>query len=371
MKAPAMSLTTRLDSAINAAIATRIVGCVILVRQENREVYARAAGFADREAGRPMTRDAIFRLASVTKPIVATATLRMCDLGLLRLDDPVTKFLPDFTPKTQDGAVVPILISHLLTHTSGISYDVPPDVSFGIGGPILSMEENLRRLAKVPLNFKPGSAWEYGMSIDVLGAVIAAVNGTDVEGALAKYVCEPLGMQDTHFHVSDHTRLAAVYADGMPPTVYGDPGTVLDPDGAAITLSPSRIFSKGTFQSGGGGMGGTADDVMTLLETYNGAPPILRPETIRAALSNQIGDVPRRAKDAGKRFGFIGAVLADPHAATTPGPAGTVDWGGVWGHHWLLDPVNRITVVCCTNTAVEGCMGKFRDEVRAAVYGKS
>jgi len=116
-------------------------------------------------------------------------------------------------------------------------------------------------------------------------------------------------------------------------------------------------------------MAGAADDVMTMLDTYNGAASILKPATIAQALTNQIGDIPRRASDAGKRFTLIGAVIADRAAARTPCPVGTIDWGGAWGHNWIVDPVNRLTVVVCTNTAFEGCNGPFRDDIRDAVYG--
>jgi CubicO group peptidase (beta-lactamase class C family) len=364
-----MELAERVDAAIDAALVSRIVGCVVLVRQNGNEIYARAAGLADREAGRAMKRDAIFRLASVTKPIVATAVLRMADLGLLRLDDSVTKFLPWFTPRAPDGTVPPILIHHLLTHTSGITYDVPATISAGLSGiATIGLEENLRRLADLPLAFEPGSGWAYGMGIDVLGGLIAEINGSSLEEAVAKYVCLPLGMQDTHFFVTDLERLAVPYADGSPPKRMGEPEEVLDDSGGITVFSPARIFNADAPQSGGAGMAGTADDVMTMLDSYNGSGPILKPATIAEALANQIGAILRRPIDAGKRFGLIGAVLDDPKAARTSSPAGSVDWGGAWGHNWLIDSVNRLTLVICTNVAFEGCNGPFTEQVRDAVY---
>ncbi len=363
-----MSIQKRLDAAIDLALESRIVGCVILVRHNGKEIYARAAGFADREAGRTMQRNAIFRLASVTKPIVATATLRMADLGLLNLDDPVTKTLPWFTPKAPDGSTPPILIRHLLSHTSGITYDVPSDVSSGLSGPLISLEENLLRLAKTPLLFKPGAGWAYGMSIDVLGGIVAAINGSSLEAALVKYICQPLGMDTTRFGVTDPNRLTAAYADGKPPKLMAEPEWVRDNVGM-VRFSPQRIFQSDAPQSGGAGMAGTADDVMTLLDTYNGTNPILAPATRAAAVSNQIGNIPRRPIDQGKRFSFIGALVADQKLEQTPCAVGTSDWGGAWGHNWIIDPVNKLTIVNCTNTAFEGCMGAFRDEIRDAVYG--
>jgi CubicO group peptidase (beta-lactamase class C family) len=363
-----MGLEERVDAAIDAALGDRVVGCVVLVRREAELVYARAAGLADREAARPMTRDAIFRLASVTKPIVATAALRMVDLGLLDLDDPVTETLPWFTPPAPDGSAPPITIRQLLSHSSGVSYAVPPDVAGGLSGPIIPLEENLRRLAKVPLEFAPGTGWTYGMGIDVIGGVIAAIHGSDLEGVVAKYVTAPLGLTDTHFYVTDESRLAHPYADSRPPRRMGEPELVTDDQGGVVTFSPARIFNRDAPQSGGAGMAGTADELMTILETYQ-TGDLLKPETLAAALANQIGDLPRRASDAGKRFSLIGAVIDDPVAAESPCPMGTVDWGGAWGHNWILDPVNRLTIVVLTNTAFEGCNGAFREEVRDAVYG--
>ena len=365
-----MGLAERVDAAIEAALVQRIVGCVVLINQNGKQVYARAAGLADREAGRPMQVDAIFRLASVTKPIVATAILRLVDLGVIGLDDPSSKFLPWFTPVSPDGSVATITIRQLLSHSSGLAYGrVPPDASVGMAGVVLPLEETLRRIAKVPLAFAPGKGWEYGSSIDVLGAILAAINGSSVEDALAKHVTGPLKMVDTHFWVTDPSRLAVPYADGRPPVLMSDPYPVIDDQGGATWFSPSRILNPAVAQCGGSGMAGTATDVMAMIEVYNGTPGLLRPETVATAISNQIGDLPRRPRDAGKRFSLIGAVLDDPAAARNPSPKGTVDWGGAWGHNWVVDPVNRISIVVMTNTTPEGCNGPFRDDMLQAVYG--
>ena len=359
-------LQARLDAAIEAALGRRIVGCVVLVRQGGHEVSGRAAGLADREAGRGMARDAVFRLASVTKPVVAAAALRMVDLGLLGLDDPVTKFLPGFRPLSPDGTEGVILIRHLLSHSSGLYYGGVGDYSRGLAGPLLGFDENLARMGEERLLFAPGKGWEYGVSIDVLGGVLSAVNGTDLAGVVARYVTGPLGMVDTLFGVSDAARLAQPYCDGSPPlrmegeVVVGEPGQ-------ETWFSVPRIFEPRAPQSGGAGMAGTADDVMRLLEALRGE--FLSQGLRAAAFANQIGDLPRQEKDAGKRFGFLGAVVVDPVAAGTAMPAGAVDWGGAWGHNWVVDLGSETTIVCCTNTTFEGCNGPFREEIAAAVFG--
>jgi CubicO group peptidase (beta-lactamase class C family) len=350
-----MGLVQRVDSAIDAALGGRIVGCVVLVQRGGTPVYARAAGLADREAGREMGQDAIFRLASVTKPIVAACALRMVDLGLLGLDDPVTRYLPYFRPLGPDGTEGVIRVRHLLTHTSGLGYGGAGVYSRGLSGPLLGFEENLRAMAAEPLLFTPGSAWEYGVSIDVLGGVLAAINGSDLGGVLARYVTGPLGMVDTAFGVRDVARLAQPYCDGRPPLRMEGEMTVSD-----TPFSVGRIFEPRAPQSGGAGMAGTAGDVMRLLEALRGG--FLSPGLRDAAMGNQIGDL---ARQDGKRFGYLGAITVEGGAI----PAGAVDWGGAWGHNWIVDPATGTVIVVCTNTLFEGCNGPFREEVAAAVFG--
>lgn len=364
-----MNLSERVNAMIDAALGSRIVGCVVLIHQDGRPVFARTAGYADREAGRKVIDTEIFRLASCTKPIVATAALVMADKGLLSLDDPVAKYLPFFTPEAPDGATPHILIRHLLTHTSGVTYDVPDDVSTGSDpGPAMGLAENLRRLARAPLAFAPGSAWQYGMSIDVLGGVLAAINGDgdDLEAAVLKHVTGPLGMTDTRFHATDPARLAVPYADGIPePFRMAEPQAITDEFGTSI-YSPGRIFLRDRPQCAGSSMAGTAQDFIKLLDAL-AAGDLLRPATRDAAFANQIGSV-GRPRDPGQKFGFVGAVIEDA-AASGWHKRGLVHWGGVWGNNWIIDPATRTTVAVMTNTMREGCNGPFRDQIRDAVFG--
>ena len=160
-QAPDRALVERLDAIVDEAIADRrIVGAIILVARDGRVVYRRAAGLADREAGRPMREDAVFRLASVSKPIVTAAAMRLIEQGTLALDDPVTKWLPDFRPALADGTRPVITVRHLLTHMSGLSYGFaePPEhayhrlgVSDGMDASEASLDENVRRIGQGPL----------------------------------------------------------------------------------------------------------------------------------------------------------------------------------------------------------------------------
>ena len=206
------------------------------------------------------------------------------------------------------------------------------------------------------------------MSIDVLGGALAAINDSDLAGVVARYVTSPLGMSDTSFSVRDASRLATPYADGTPPRRMSDPESVVTADGGITVFSPGRIHDAGAPQSGGAGMAGTARDLMKLLEALR-AGDVLKPATRDAAFSNQVGGLPRRPEDVGKRFGFLGAIVADAVAANTRAPVGTVDWGGAYGHNWVIDPNNQLSMVTYTNTAFEGCNGRFRDDIVGAVFG--
>lgn len=370
-------MTGRLDAAIEAALGNRIVGTVLLVAKDGDIIYRRAAGFLDREAGVPMREDAIFRMASCTKPLVAATALAMVDAGLLGLDDSVTDHLPYFRP-TFDGKPVTITVRQLMTHTSGLSYDrgalAEVEASSGMSGPIIPLEENIRRIGRMRLMFSPGTGWFYSTGIDVLGGVCAALSKSSLDEAIQRYVTGPLGMTDTRFFATDPARLAVPYGDATrPPVRMWDSYWLPDrdnPNGGTM-FTPSRIFNPLAPQSGGGGIAGSALDFMRFLEMIrSGGGSVLKRETVEMAASNQIGTIPRDpVKDAGKRFGFFGAVLDDPTAARSPANKGTLEWGGIYGHNWILDRTAGLAVASFTNTASEGCNGPYREEIRDAIYG--
>ena len=369
---------SRIDSVIEQAIAEkRIVGTVVLVSLDGKLAYQRAAGFADRESKRPMQVDSVFRLSSVSKPIVSAAALALVDQGKLSLDDPVTKWLPDFRPKLASGAAPTITVRQLLTHTSGLGYKFAEKpgspyyqagISDGFDELRISLDENVRRLATVPLFNPPGQAWRYSVSIDVLGAVIEKAAGKALPQVVAELITQPLGMRDTAFWAKDKTRLAVPYHDAKPePAPMSDPYVMPYGEGARMTYSPSRALDPKAFPSGGAGMVGTAPDVMRLLEAIRtGGKPILKAATAASMMRNQLGSV--TGPGPGMGFGFGGAVVVDPVAAHSPQSAGTWQWGGVYGHTWDVDPARKLTVVAFTNTAPEGLWGKFTTDLRDAVY---
>lgn len=381
--------TAAIDVAIDTALAEkRIVGGVVLVMQDGAVVYRRAAGLADRERATAMREDAVFRLASLTKPLATAAALRMVELGKITLGDPVTRYLPDFRPALPSGEVPVITLRHLLTHTAGLGYRfMQPEggayeragVSDGADEPGLSMEDNLKRITRAGLFYPPGAKWEYSVAMDVLGAVLQAVEGQDLEAVVQKYVSGPLGAPSLSFDLTleQRARLVTPYADGKPePVRIPDEGLrVRFPEGfplyaglAGINLVPSRALAKGAFRSGGGGMNGTAGDMLKFVEAIRtGGAPIVSRETAKDMMTIQTGTLPIINRGPGWAFGYGGSILTDPAKALTPQSPGTFGWGGVWGHTWFIDPVRRLSVVSLSNTTFEGMMGRYVRDLRDAI----
>jgi len=372
------SLAEGVDAAIDSALADkRLVGTVVLIAQDGELVYARSAGLADRENKVAMREDAIFRLASVTKPIVTIAAMRLVEQGRIGLDDPIIKWLPDFRPRLPDGGEAVIRIRHLLTHTSGLGYTFAeaPDgpyhhtgVSDGLDTPGRSLADNLERLASAPLLFAPGENWQYSLAMDVLGGIIEKETGGPLGDAVADLVMKPLGLSDTGFYVRDRSRLAAAYVNAAPePQRMGDEALVPIFDGT-IRFAPDRIFDPASYHSGGAGMAGTASDILAILDTIRkGGAPLLSADTVKTMMADQAGGH-MQAQQAGFGFGYGWSVVLDPVVAQVPFSAGTIKWGGVYGHSWFVDAEKGLTVVALTNTALEGMWGQFTTDLAKAVY---
>ncbi|AEH88904.1 MULTISPECIES: serine hydrolase domain-containing protein [Mesorhizobium] len=369
----------RVDQVVDRAIEDgRIVGAMILVARRGEILYSRAAGLADRETNKPMTADAIFRLSSVTKPVVATAALALVEADVIGLDDPISKYIPEFRPKLADGSEPVITIRQLLTHSAGLSYGFrqPADgpyhragVSDGLDQPGLSMADNLDRIASLPLSYVPGTGWGYSVAMDVLGEVMARATGVSLPELVDRLVVQPLGMHDASFAVRDRSRLVTPYADGQGKAVaMGSYHRVPFADGF-IAFSPGRVFDHASFASGGTGMNGTASDVLKLLEALrSGGKPVIHPDMAAAMTMDAIPGLETTMPGWGWGLGF--GVLRDPLAASTPQTAGTWRWGGVYGHSWFVDPALDLTVVALTNTAIAGMMGAFPDALRDTIYGR-
>ncbi|TIX89613.1 serine hydrolase domain-containing protein [Rhizobium sp. P44RR-XXIV] len=372
------SLAEGVNAAVDSALADkRLVGTVVLVARDGELVYRRAAGLADRENKVAVREDTIFRLASITKPIVAITAMLLVEQGRIGLDDPITKWLPDFRPRLPDGGEATILIRHLLTHTSGLGYTFAEEqdgpyhragVSDGLDTPGLAIAENLRRLSSVPLLFAPGENWRYSLAMDVLGGVIEKETGRALGDVVAELVMKPLGLSDTAFSVRDRSRLSANYVNGDPQPQRMEDGTLVPILDGVIRFAPDRIFDPGSYHSGGAGMAGTAHDILTILEAIQrGGAPLLAADTVKAMMTDQ-ADGHMQALQAGVGFGYGWSVITDPLAAQVPFSTGTIKWGGVYGHSWFVDPRKKLTVVALTNTALEGMWGQFTIDLAKAVY---
>lgn len=373
------NLAARVDAVVDDALAEkRLVGAVVLIARDGALAYRRAAGLADREEGRAMREDDVFRLASVTKPFVAAAAMRLVEQGAIALDDPATRYLPDFRPRLASGEAPPLSIHRLLTHTAGLDYafhqgaDGPYHrlgVSDGLDQPGLSIEQNLRRLAAAPLLFAPGAAWRYSLAMDVLGAILAKASGQALPDLARRLVLDPLGLSDSGFAVPHGARLVTPYRDGAPePIRMGEECLVAMREGVA-RFAPGRALDPASYPSGGGGMVGSAPDVLRFLEAIRaGGAPILSRATVERMTADQVG-AQAETQGPGWGFGYGWAVLVDPAAAATPQSKGTLQWGGVYGHSWFVDPARALTVVALTNTAIEGMAGAFVTQLRDAVYG--
>lgn len=381
-------VTQNVNQTIDQAIDDkRLVGAEVIVFHKGQEIYHEARGYGDREAGKKMEPNKIFRLASVTKPLITAAALKLVEDGKIKLDQSITDFMPYFTPKLPDGSKPTITLHHLLTHTSGLNYgflETDPEseyVKYEVNdGAVtddqdLTLEENMQRLAKTTLKFAPGEKFNYSLAIDVVGELIRVVDGAkDVEEVVSKYVTKPLGMNDTSFRVKDKDRLVQPYADAETPG--DDPRRMADKGLTVVNLRnvfkipflPEVSFGRMDYQSGGGGMHGTAADVAKFLETIRkGGAPILKQETTDLMFKDEAkATVPQLGN--GWSFGYGGAYLADPAAAGVQLPKGILVWSGVYGHFWFCDRTSELTVVSLTNTAVEGNSGQYTKDLMMNVY---
>lgn len=356
----------RIDAVLQQHVdANRIAGAVALVLRDGRPVYERAFGWSDREAGRRMTPDAIFRIASQTKAITSVAVLALMEEGRFSLNTPVGQFIPGFSRTTvamkgvSGVETVParraITIRDLLTHTAGISYGTEPLIAAlyeaknlgpaaGYGWYTADKDEDtcttVERLATLPFVAQPGESYVYGYNTDVLGCVVERASGMPLDRFVAERITKPLGMHDTHFFLpaAKRDRLAAVYAAGPDGTI------VRAPDGARgqghYVDGPRKNFA------GGAGLLSTARDYARFLEmtrqggALDGAR-ILAPRTVALMTTNQVGTM---HSASGLGFG-LGFQTVERYGAYSLSSVGSYRWGGAYGSVYLVDPQARLVVV--------------------------
>ncbi|MCS6192573.1 serine hydrolase domain-containing protein [Shewanella baltica] len=374
--------SSNIQSVVQRALdEQRLVGAVVLVSQHGEVIHQQASGFADREAVRPMTVDTVFRLASVSKPIVSVAALVLVAQGRLELDEDIGIWKLDFQPRLADGRTARITARQLLSHMAGLSYRffeadenspyAMAGVSDGMDASGISLEKNLRRIASVPLIYEPGTAWGYSLATDVLGALIERIQGAPLDKAVRQLVTGPLGMNDTGFVTNNPQRVAVAYANDTPSPHRLTEGETVSPfDGAVgIKYSPARIFDTQSFLSGGAGMAGTAGDFLCLLEALRQGGGKLLPDELIAEMGRDQTNGLELPNAPGFGFGLGFSILRDALLAASPESLETWRWGGAYGHSWFVNHVQGLSVVAFTNTQFEGMSGRFVTELRDVIYG--
>ena len=359
-----------LHTAMQAYVDRReAAGIVTLIARDGRVVDLHASGFQDVERTQPMHIDTVFRIASMSKPITSVAVMMLEEDGKLLLTDPVSKFIPAFKNQrvvVEGGTTVParrdMTIRDLLSHRSGLTYgflNAGPvgdayrhaGVTDGLTTTSLTLEEGISLLAAQPLMAQPGSAWNYSLSVDVLGRIVEVVSGQRFDRFLRERIFTPLGMTDTAFDVpaAKWPRVATVYT----PDGAGGIRPMKDPESFGNThMSPLESYKTSkTYLSGGAGLTSTARDYARFAQmllnggTLDGVR-LLGPKTVELMATSHTADLlPAGLTGPGVQFGLGFRVVTDVAATQTQGSAGLYGWSGIYGTTFWVDPKERLVAV--------------------------
>ena len=360
----------RLDAVIQAQVdEKKIAGVVLYVARDGKEVRHRGYGMSDMEAGKAMTTDAIFRIASMSKAVTSTAVMMLYEEGKLMLHDPVSKYIPEFknsmvavappegspagTKFTMVKAKRPIQIRDLLTHTAGLTYGTGPAADVYKQAKFTrwyfadrdeTIGDAIKRLAALPLNGQPGEVYQYGYSTDVLGYLVEVVAGMPLDQFFAERIFGPLKMVDSCFFLPPEkaSRLAPVYGVEKGVLGLGDQGDYLK--------GPRKCFS------GGAGVLATAHDYGRLLQMFlNGGEldgvRLLSPKAVELMRSNHTGTKYVKDTDA---FGLGFWVMQDVGYFGELGSVGSYGWGSAYFPQYLVDPKERIVALMMTQLMPSG-----------------
>ena len=386
---------TRIDSFVQQYInANRLNGAVGLIVKDGKIIYHKALGYSNTSKKILMQKDDIFRIASMTKPIVSVAAMMLWEEGKFSLDDPLSKFIPEFkdakvldrfnsndTTFTTVPARKEITIRNILNHTSGIGYAQigspfataiykKYNINGGIGTPASKLSDMIPRLARLPLFNQPGEKFLYGLNTDVLGYLVEIWSGMPLDKFLQQRIFMPLGMKDSYFYLpSDKaSRLVPLYKlnDQNKAEVYtskfsndGDPNFPLYPNGS--------------YFSGGAGLSSTAYDYalfcqMLLNGGILGNTRLLSPHTIRLMTINQVGEFPLFDNPADiRRFGLGFGLFLEKAKTVLPVGEGTFMWDGMFASHFWVDPKNKLVVVFMRNIWPTADWD-FVDRVKPVIY---
>ena len=360
-------------------------GAVTLVTRNGRIAQFEAQGLMDLESKKPMQRDTIFRIMSMTKPVVGVATMMLIEEGKIRLTDPVGKFVPELqtlkvTVPNSDGVIAaapsgavsapqpgrvvdasrPITIRDLLTHTSGLmsggaSAAQASQVAIGPGEPLAVV---IPRLKNVPLDFQPGTRWAYSgqYGFDVLVRVVEVASGVPFDRFAKQRIFDPLAMKDTFFYPSTgNPRIATLYR-----SVEGQ--LQKQADGAHV---------NGAYFSGGGGLFSTAEDYLQFaLMLMNGGQHegkrLLSARSVEM-MSSVFAPDTLPGRNPGEGYGLSMRVVSDPAARNTFLSKGSFGWSGAYNTHFFIDPKEKIVAIYMTQAAFLESRGQVRDDFETAV----
>ncbi len=366
--------------------AKRIPGAAVMVLRNGRVAYVDVVGQQDAATGKPMARDSIFRIYSMTKPLVSVATLMLVEEGKLLLEAPVSRYIPSFANSKVGVEKVdaagnktlelvpqrrPMTVQDLLRHTSGITYGffgdslvkkAYVDGGVGIAGDFTSAEF-VEKLAALPLHYQPGSTWDYSYSTDVLGRVLEVATGQSLYSLLKTRLLDPLGMRDTSFYVPEPARQARIAEPLADDRVIGVGATVGDP----------RVTMK--FESGGGGMVSTLDDYARFVQMLMNGGMLdghryLSPKTIEYMTADHLGSsvatTPLYLPGPGYGFGLGFAVRKTTGEAPFVTPVGDYWWGGAGGTYFWVDPKTNLATIFMMQSPKQ--RGPYRSILRNMVY---
>jgi CubicO group peptidase (beta-lactamase class C family) len=357
----------RIDEAANQWVREGATnGCVALIIRDGKVVYHKAFGYNDEAKRQPLRTDDIFRIASQSKAITSVAAMMLYEEGKFQLDDPVSKYIPEFkgTPvldkfnaKDTTFTTIPaksdVTVRQLLTHTSGLGYAqigsaesnaiyAKAGLVDGFGGQqghLLATD--MKKLGALPLMHQPGEKFTYGLNSDLLGYLVEVWSGMSLDQFFRKRIFDPLGMNDTWFYLpsSKQGRLVNVFTqkDGKLETVKGP----VDQSGAMKTFEYPK--SQGTYFSGGAGLSSTAMDYAVFLQMllnggeYNGKRLLAR-NTVRMMTMNQIGDLSLGAN----KFGLGFQITTEKGSGALPEQEGSFEWGGAFTTTYWADPKERL-----------------------------
>ena len=363
----------------------KMAGAIAVVARHGRLAYAEKVGYMDVERRTPMRMDAIFRIYSMTKPVLAVAVMRLVEDGRLTLEDPVARYIPAFgnvkvfaggsadAPLLRDPDSV-MTVRHLLTHTAGLGYGAgrtTVDTIYqraALFNPASTLEHFADSIARLPLYFSPGTRFYYSAAIDVLGRVIEVASGQPLDAFLQQQIFDPLGMSKTSFRIRPdmRSRMTTLYQRGENGELEKVTGGLMD-----------MFEPQARFFWGGGGLLSTVDDYLRFAQMLlNGGElngrRVLRAESVAEIMRNHLPAAltPVRGgpmMDRGYGQGLAGAVLVDSTLATLPGATGIYRWSGYVGTYFWIDPRNQLIAMVWTQFT-PGRTYPLEEEFQRLVY---